>query len=294
MFNGFAEHRITTPEGMDIFARSAGAGPAVLLLHGYPQTHACWHRVAPGLVEAGFHVVVSDLRGYGRSSKPADSDDHAVYSKRAMAADQVALMAALGHARFMVAGHDRGGRVALRMARDHARAVQRLAVLDIAPTDQMYAATDMEFATAYYHWFFLIQPAPLPERMIGADPEFYLRKKLGHWSRSAAPVFDPAAVADYLRAFSDPACIAGSCADYRAAASIDLDHDAADAGRLLEMPVMALWGDRGFVGRKFDVLDCWRKVARNVRGHAVPQGHFLPEEAPAETLAALQDFFSEA
>ena len=293
MFNGFAEHRITTPEGMDIFARSAGAGPAVLLLHGYPQTHACWHRVAPGLVEAGFHVVVSDLRGYGRSSKPADSDDHAVYSKRAMAADQVALMAALGHARFMVAGHDRGGRVALRMARDHARAVQRLAVLDIAPTDQMYAATDMEFATAYYHWFFLIQPAPLPERMIGADPEFYLRKKLGHWSRSAAPVFDPAAVADYLRAFSDPACIASSCADYRAAASIDLDHDAADAGRLLEMPVMALWGDRGFVGRKFDVLDCWRKVARNVRGQAVPHGHFLPEEAPAETLAALQGFFSE-
>lgn len=293
MFEGFAEHRITTPEGIEIFARSAGSGPPVLLLHGYPQTHACWHRVAPGLVAAGFTVVASDLRGYGRSAKPADSADHAPYAKRAMAADQVALMAALGHARFMVAGHDRGGRVALRMARDHPDAVTRLAVLDIAPTDQMYAATDMEFATAYYHWFFLIQPAPLPERMIGADPAFFLRAKLSHWSRSTGPVFDEAAVADYLQAFADPACIAASCADYRAAASIDLDHDAADAEHKLEMPVLALWGEDGFVARKFDVLTCWRKVARDVRGHAVPHGHFLPEEAPRETLAALRDFFTE-
>ena len=294
MFNGFTNHRITTPDGIEIFARSAGHGPAVLLLHGYPQTHACWHRVAPGLVDAGFAVVVSDLRGYGRSAKPADSADHAVYSKRAMAADQVALMAALGHRRFMLAGHDRGGRVALRLARDHPEAVARLAVLDIAPTDQMYAATDMDFATAYYHWFFLIQPAPLPERMIGADPEFYLRKKLGHWSRRDGPFFDDAAVADYLRAFIEPACIAATCADYRAAAGIDLDHDAAEKGRKLEMPVLTLWGERGFVGRKFDVLDCWHKVARDVRGHAVPHGHFLPEESPAETLAALRDFFSRA
>ncbi|MCC5984622.1 MAG: alpha/beta hydrolase [Rhodobacteraceae bacterium] len=293
MFDGFTAHRITTADGIEIFARSAGSGPPVLLLHGYPQTHACWHRVAPGLVASGFTVVASDLRGYGRSAKPPDSADHAPYAKRAMAADQVALMAALGHGRFMVAGHDRGGRVALRMARDHPDAVARLAVLDIAPTDQMYAATDMEFATAYYHWFFLIQPAPLPERLIGADPAFFLRAKLGHWSRSTGPVFDEAAVSDYLRAFADPACIAASCADYRAAASIDLDHDAADADRKLDMPVLALWGADGFVARKFDVPACWRKVARDVRAHAVPHGHFLPEEAPAETLAALRDFFTE-
>ena len=292
MFKGFARQEVTTADGVRIFARSAGTGPAVLLLHGYPQTHACWHHVAPGLVDAGLHVVVSDLRGYGQSAKPADSADHSIYSKRAMAADQVALMAALGHEHFMVAGHDRGGRVALRMARDHPERVARLAVLDIAPTDQMYAATDMEFATAYYHWFFLIQPAPLPERMIGADPEFYLRAKLGHWSRSKASVFDEAAIADYLRAFADPACIAATCADYRAAASIDLHHDATDAGRMLDIPVLALWGESGFVGRKFDVLNSWRKVARDVQGHAVPRGHFLPEEAPQETLTALRHFFT--
>lgn len=291
MFEGFRTARVPVADGVEIFARFAGSGPAVLLLHGYPQTHACWHLVAPALVAAGFCVVASDLRGYGRSSKPASTADHAPYSKRSMASDQVALMAALGHGRFAVAGHDRGGRVAHRMALDHPQAVTRLAVLDIAPTAAMYAATDKHFATAYYHWFFLIQPAPLPERMIGADPEFYLRAKLGRWSRSDASAFDPAALADYLRAFSDPACIAATCADYRAGAGIDLHHDASDAGRRLTMPVLALWGAKGFVAEAFDVPACWRAVAHDVRGHAVPGGHFLPEEAPAETSAALTEFF---
>ena len=202
----------------------------------------------------------------------------------------VALMASLGHASFAVAGHDRGGRVAHRMARDHPDVVTRLAVLDIAPTASMYGQTDMRFATAYYHWFFLIQPAPLPEKMIGADPEFYLRTKGAHWGRTEG-AFTEAAFADYLRCFRQPETIHAMCEDYRAAATIDLQHDAADAGKKLVMPVLALWGASGFVGSAYDVLAEWRAVAQDVRGHAVPGGHYLPEEAPQETLAALQDFF---
>ena len=203
MFAGFSDERIDVGGGVAIRARVAGEGRPVLLLHGYPQTHACWHRVAPLLVAAGFRVVAADLRGYGDSSKPASSADHAAYSKRAMAADQVAVMRALGHDRFAVAGHDRGGRVVHRMALDHPGAVRRLAVLDIAPTATMYARTDMAFATGYYHWFFLIQPAPLQERLIGADAEFYLRRKLAAWDRGP-DTFAPEAFAEYLRCFGDP------------------------------------------------------------------------------------------
>ena len=292
MLAGFSDARIEVGDGVRIRARAAGDGPPILLLHGYPETHVCWHAVAPRLVAAGFRVVVTDLRGYGDSSKPPSTPDHAPYSKRAMAADQVAVMAALGHDRFAVAGHDRGGRVVHRMALDHAAAVTRAAVLDIAPTATMYGRTDMAFACAYYHWFFLIQPAPLPERLIGADPAFYLRSKLSAWSGGENAFFAPEAVAEYLRCFSDPAAIAASCEDYRAAASIDLDHDAADAGHRIEAPLLVLWGARGVVGRSYDVLATWRDKAAEVQGQALPTGHYLPEEAPAETAALLAEFFS--
>jgi haloacetate dehalogenase len=293
MFEGFSDDSVDTGGGVRIRVRAAGDGPPVLLLHGYPETHVCWHAVAPRLVAAGFRVVATDLRGYGESSKPASDPDHAPYSKRAMAGDQVAIMHALGHARFDVAGHDRGGRVAHRMALDHPGVVRRLAVLDIAPTATMYARTDMAFARAYYHWFFLIQPAPLPERLIGADPEFYLRTKMSAWSQGGNDFLRPEALAEYLRCFSDPAAIAASCEDYRAAASIDLDHDAADADARLAAPLLALWGARGVVGRSYDVLATWREKAADVRGHALATGHYLPEEAPEATAAALAAFFGE-
>lgn len=292
MFAGFSDQTIDVGGGIAIRARAAGDGPPVLLLHGYPETHACWHSVAPRLVAAGFRVVATDLRGYGDSSKPAALPDHSTYAKRAMAADQVAAMRALGHDRFAVVGHDRGGRVAHRMALDHPDAVNRLAVLDIAPTATMYARTDMAFARAYYHWFFLIQPAPLPERMIGADPEFYLRTKLAAWSQGEDAFFRADAVAEYVRCFRAPAAIAATCEDYRAAATIDLDHDAADVGRRIAAPLLALWGARGVVGRTYDVLATWREKAEDVRGHALPTGHYLPEEAPEETAAALAAFLA--
>lgn len=291
MFDGFADERVDVGGGIHIRTRFAGDGPPVLLLHGYPETHACWHAVAPRLVAAGFRVVATDLRGYGDSAKPAAASDHSTYSKRAMAADQVAAMRALGHARFAVAGHDRGGRVAHRMALDHPGAVSRIAVLDIAPTATMYARTDMAFARAYYHWFFLIQPAPLPERLIGADPAFYLRTKLSAWSQGEAGFFAPEAMAEYVRCFSEPEAIAASCEDYRAAASIDLEHDAADAGRKVAAPLLALWGERGTVGRTYDVLATWREKADDVRGRPLATGHYLPEEAPAETARDLTAFF---
>ncbi len=292
MLAGFSDARVEVGDGVAIRVRQAGDGPPVLLLHGYPQTHACWHRVAPRLVEAGFRVVLTDLRGYGGSSKPASAPDHSTYSKRAMAADQVAVMRHLGLDRFAVAGHDRGGRVTHRMALDHPGAVSRWAVLDIAPTATMYAKTDMAFATGYYHWFFLIQPAPLPERLIGADPEFYLRRKLAAWDRGD-DTFAPEAFEDYRSAFADPATIAATCEDYRAAATIDLEHDAADAGRTVAAPLLALWGEHGLVGRSYDVLATWREKADDVRGQALPTGHFLPEEAPEAVAEALAGFFAE-
>jgi haloacetate dehalogenase len=294
VLDGFSDRRIEVTDDVSIRARVGGAGPPVLLLHGYPQTHACWHAVAPRLVAAGFTVVLADLRGYGDSSKPAGGPDHAAYAKRAMAADQVTVMRRLGFGRFCLAGHDRGGRVAHRLALDHPGAVARLALLDIAPTATMYALTDRAFATGYYHWFFLIQPAPLPERLIGADPEFYLRTKLNAWSQGQDSFFAPRAVAEYLRCFADPATIAATCEDYRAAAGIDLEHDAADADRRIAAPLLALWGERGLVGRLYDVLETWRAKALDVRGHALPTGHYLPEEAPEATAEALAAFFADA
>src|SRR6056300_746239 len=277
-------------EGVGIHLRVAGNGPPLLLLHGYPQTGYMWHKIAPQLAQQ-FSVVIPDLRGYGDSDKPQTDATHSPYSKRAMAADMMALMTRLGHDHFAVAGHDRGGRVAHRLARDNPDAVTHLAVLDIAPTKAMYGTTDKAFATAYYHWFFLIQPAPFPETLIGHDPEFFLHHKTGHWGRTKGAITDQA-FAESLRCFSNPETIHASCEDYRAAASIDLDHDRADADQKLTMPVLALWGEQGFVGQTYDVVKEWQLVAKDVRGHAVPGGHFLAEESPVETVAALTRFFT--
>jgi len=279
--------------GATIACLVGGSGPPLLMLHGYPQTHAMWHRIAPALARR-YTVVCADLRGYGDSSKPPSDASHAPYSKRAMAADMVAVMRALGHPRFRLVGHDRGGRVAHRLAVDHRDAVEKVAVLDIAPTLAMYEKTDRAFATAYYHWFFLIQPFDLPERMIGADPVAYLRTKIGGWGSGGTAFFDPRALAEYERCFSDPATIHATCEDYRAAASIDLEHDAADraAGRRVRCPLFALWGERGVVHRLFDPLAEWRAVADDVRGRPLPCGHYLAEEAPDATLAELEAFLA--
>ena len=280
-------------EGATIACVGGGSGPPLLLLHGYPQTHAMWHRIAPALARR-YTVVCADLRGYGDSSKPPTDASHAPYAKRAMAADMVAAMRALGHPRFRLVGHDRGGRVAHRLAVDHPDAVEKVAVLDIAPTLAMYEKTDRAFATAYYHWFFLIQPFDLPERMIGADPVAYLRTKIGGWGSGGTAFFDPRALAEYERCFSDPATIHATCEDYRASASIDLEHDAADraAGRRVRCPLLALWGERGVVHRLFDPMAEWRAVADDVRGRPLSCGHYLAEEAPDATLADLEAFLA--
>ena len=284
LFPGFATHDVET-SGARIHARVGGSGPPVLLLHGYPQTHAIWHRVAPRLAER-FTVVLADLRGYGDSEKPASAADHAPYAKRAMARDQVEVMEALGFEAFHLVGHDRGGRVGHRLALDHPARVKTLTVLDIAPTRHMYEKGGFDFARAYYHWYFLVQPEPLPERLIGADPEFFLRDKLGRGRAGLAP-FAPAALAEYLRCFRDPAAIHALCEDYRAAAGIDLEDDRADEAARVEAPLLALWGEHGVVHRCFDVLAAWRERARSVSGRPLACGHYIPEEAPDALLAAL-------
>ena len=267
-----------------------GSGPPVLLLHGYPQTHAMWHSVAPVLAR-DLTVVAADLRGYGDSSKPESGEDHAGYSKRAMAQDQVEVMAALGFDSFAVAGHDRGGRVAHRMALDHPGLVTRLAVLDIVPTHTVFSNVSQALATDYYHWFFLIQPYDFPERLIGADPDYYLEHKLGGWSAGDRG-FAAEALAEYRRCFRDPATIHASCEDYRAAASIDLEHDEADLDRRVDCALLALWGDRGRIAQLFDVLDTWRDRASDVHGRALSCGHFPAEEAPEETADELVAFLT--
>jgi len=289
MFDGFETTTVET-SGAAIRVVLGGSGPPVLLLHGYPQTHAMWHKVAPALARR-FTIVAADLRGYGDSAKPPGGDDHAGYSKRAMAADQIEVMAALGFDRFAVVGHDRGARVGHRMALDHRNRVERLAVLDIVPTWKIFAETNKQIATDYFHWFFLIQDYDFPERLIGADPEYYLRAKMGKFSTSD-DVFTPAAMAEYLRCFSDPAAIHASCEDYRAAAGIDLVHDEADLTRKLDCPVLALWGAKGAMEKNYDVLAAWRERARDVRGSALACGHYLPEEAPEETEAELSRFLA--
>jgi haloacetate dehalogenase len=287
VFEGFDPRRVKT-SGAEINLKIGGKGPALLLLHGYPQTHAIWHRVAPELAKR-FTVVAADLRGYGDSSKPHGTPDHATYSKRAMARDQVEVMRALGFDEFLVVGHDRGARVAHRMALDHPQAVQKLVVLDIVPTRTMYSRVTRDFAKSYYHWFFLLRPEPIPETMIGANPRFYLEQHIG--TRFAGlGAFAPEAMAEYVRCFSDPATIHASCEDYRAAESIDLEHDEADIGKKIECPLLALWGEKGTVHRCFKPLEDWRERAADVRGRPLPCGHYIPEEAPADLLAELVKF----
>ncbi len=266
-----------------------GSGPPLLLLHGYPQTHAMWHKVAARLA-GHFTVVATDLRGYGGSSKPEGLPDHSNYSKRVMALDQVRVMSSLGFERFRVVGHDRGGRVAHRMALDHGARIVQWAVLDIVPTRTMYLRTDRVFAEAYYHWFFLIQPSPLPEQLIGADPDFFINTHLG--SRHAGlEAFDREALTEYRTAFRSVASIHATCEDYRAAASVDLEHDGADLHRQVQAPLLALWGKRGVIERCFKPIADWEERVVSVTGRSIECGHYLAEESPAETAAELRRFF---
>ncbi len=290
MFDGF-EARQVVVDGVGLHVRTGGSGPPLLLLHGYPQSHLIWHKVAPELARK-FFVVAPDLRGYGDSAKLPGGDGHANYSKRAMAGDQVGLMRALGFNSFQVCGHDRGGRVAHRMALDHPQAVERMMVLDIAPTLAMYEQTSMEFARAYWWWFWLIQPAPFPEQTVAAAPEVFLKKKIG-WGRAGLSPFTDATYAAYLRHVSDPATMHAMCEDYRAAATIDLVHDREDraAGRRVECPVAAHWGAHGVIDRCFKPIEEWNKVARDVTGGALECGHYIPEEVPAALLACMKAFF---
>ena len=290
LFPGFEQRRLRT-RGATINLVAGGNGPPVLLLHGYPQSHVMWHKVAPQLAR-DYAVVCPDLRGYGDSSKPRGLPDHSNYSKRAMANDMVEVMRALGHQRFHVVGHDRGGRVAHRMARDHARRVRTITVLDISPTLKMYRSTNMQFAKAYYHWFFLIQEAPLPERMLQGQVPFYVLKRLGR-GKSGLKYFSRAALAEYERAFRDPRTIHSTCEDYRAAATIDLVHDQQDRAKI-RMPLLALWGKQGVIEALFDCLADWREVAADVRGRALACGHFIAEEKPRELLRELRPFLAKA
>jgi haloacetate dehalogenase len=293
-FGEFETRRLAV-DGVEIFARTGGkaGAPPLLLLHGFPQNHVMWRRVALQLADR-FTLVLADLRGYGDSSKPAGEASHANYSKRTMAADMAALMHHLGHSRYFVCGHDRGGRVAHRLALDHAAAVQRLCVIDIAPTLDMYNATDMRFARAYYHWFHLIQPSPLPERMIGGDARFYLHTKLGGWGSNGLVFIEPQALADYERCFCNADAIHAACEDYRASAGIDLEHDRGSraAGQKIACDTLLLWGGRGVVQALFDPLALWRaQCSARVTGQCLPAGHFIPEELPEATAQALADFF---
>ncbi len=290
MFAQFQRLQLTTSSAT-INLLKGGNGYPILLLHGYPQTHVMWHKVAPHLAQ-DFTVVVTDLRGYGDSSKPEAEADHASYAKRVMAQDQVEVMQQLGYPEFYVVGHDRGARVAHRMALDYPQRIKKLAVLDIVPTYELYATTDQEFATAYYHWFFLIQPHPLPETLIGANPEYFLRTCLERWSKNFS-AFTPEALAEYIRCFSQPETIHATCEDYRAAASIDLVHDQADLNQKIMCPLLILWGSQGIIGRKYNVLEMWRTRAENVIGEAIASGHFLPEEAPEATYQALYKFLKD-
>jgi len=284
------ENRTYQVNGVNIHCRVGGHGPGLLLLHGHPQTHVCWHKIADPLARH-FTVVAADLRGYGDSDKPDHSDGATNYSKRIMAQDQLELMQALGFDQFSVLAHDRGARVAHRLAIDHPGSVSRMILLDIAPTLAMYEQTNQEFARAYWHWFFLIRPAPLPESLIEADPERYLRSMVGSRSAGMRP-FTEEAFSEYLRCLKLPGAARGICEDYRASAGIDLEHDRKDfdSGNKLSCPVLVLWGSEGIVGRCFSPLAEWRKVAGQVTGHALPSGHYIAEEIPDRLLDEVSNF----
>jgi len=285
-FDGFQLKHVTV-RGGSIRLRHGGSGPPLLLLHGYPETHAMWHKVAPQLAR-DYTVICADLRGYGDSSKPRGVPGHANYSKRAMARDMAEVMAELGYLGFHVVGHDRGGRVTHRLARDYPKRVRSITVLDISPTLKMYQSTTRAFAKAYYHWFFLIQEAPLPEKLLQGHVPGYILSRLGR-GPSKLNHFDKRAVAEYVRAFKDPRTIHATCEDYRASATIDLVHDRKSKTRI-KMPLLALWGRQGVIEALFDCLADWREVATDVRGRALQCGHFIPEEKPKELLLELRRF----
>jgi haloacetate dehalogenase len=289
MLEGFASLRIVR-DGVTLNVRRAGQGAPLLLLHGHPQTHAMWHRVAPQLARR-FDVVLMDLRGYGDSGRPRAGDQSAAYSKREMALDALHVMRSLGHDQFQLLAHDRGARVAHRLALDHPHAVQRLLLLDIAPTLAMYRQTGEAFARAYWHWFFLIQPPPLPEALIASDPVRYVRSVMGARHAGLA-AFAPEALAEYERCAAIPGTAEAVCADYRASAGIDLVHDQADqdAGQRLAQPLRVLWGEHGAVGRCFDVPALWRACADDFTGRSLPCGHYIAEEAPELLLQDLHAF----
>lgn len=292
LFPGFGSEWINTGRGR-IFARTGGKGPPLLLLHGFSQTHVMWHRVAPKLAEK-FSLVIADLPGYGWSDVPKSDAQHMPYSKRAMAQAMVDAMEKLGHVHFALAGHDRGGRVSYRLALDHPGRLSKLATLDIMPTYDYWLKMDYRFALKVYHWPFLAQPAPLPETLLGGNPDFYLKNKLSSWSHTKdLSVFDPRALEHYLAAFRDPLRIHAMCEDYRAGATLDFDHDKADkdADRKITIPMLALWGNAGIAQSAATPLDVWKTWATNVRGQPVNSGHFLTEEDPEATAAALLDFF---
>ena len=293
--DGFQAGLISTQHASDgeilISYQMAGSGPPLLLLHGFPQTKMIWHRVAPALAKH-FTVIASDLRGYGASSKPQGLADHSTYSKRAMASDQAQLMNALGFSHYGVLGHDRGGRVAHRLALDYGKQVNKLMVLDISPTLAMYEQTSMQFASSYWHWFFLIQKAPIPETMIGANTEFFMKQFMGG-RHAGLSIFAPECWQEYVLAMSNPACLHAMCEDYRAAASIDLEHDRQSIAQkqLLEMPVRVLWGEFGQVNACFKPLEDWQKLGTDVSGQTLQSGHYIPEEIPEGLIAEALSFF---
>ena len=287
MFKGFREKYVQVNKGK-LFCRIGGDGTPLLLLHGYPQTHVMWYKTAPELAK-NFTIIAADLRGYGSSMVLPSDPNHTTYSKREMANDMIQLMNKLGYDKFFVTGHDRGGRVAHRLARDHRQRVIAMSILDICPTLDMYEATDMEFARSYFHWYFLIQPKGLPEKMIESDPRAWVDSCLQKWS--GGHEFGPAEEA-YLAAFSQPERIHASCEDYRAAAGIDLEHDRADRDQLLNIPIQILWGKHGVIGRKFSPIKVWQAyTTEKVSGCAMPTGHFIPEEDPKGVITKLNNFF---
>jgi haloacetate dehalogenase len=293
--DGFQAGFISTQHASDgeilISYQMGGSGPPLLLLHGFPQTKMIWHRVAPALAKH-FTVIASDLRGYGASSKPQGFADHSTYSKRAMASDQAQLMNALGFSHYGVLGHDRGGRVAHRLALDYGKQVNKLMVLDISPTLAMYEQTTMQFASSYWHWFFLIQKAPIPETMIGANTEFFMKQFMGG-RHAGLSIFASECWQEYVLGMSDPACLHAMCEDYRAAASIDIEHDRQTIAQkqLLEMPVRVLWGEFGQVNACFKPLEDWQKLGTDVSGQTLQSGHYIPEEIPEGLIAEALSFF---
>ena len=294
LFPGFEERYITTSVG-NIYCRIAGSGPPILFLHGYPQTSAMWHHVAINFAD-NYSVICADLRGYGKSHKPKTDSSHSPYSKREMAKDMVEVMNSLGHQRFLIISHDRGSRVAHRLAMDHQNCVIGLVILDIAPTREMYKFGNSEFAQDYWHWYWLTQPAPLPETLIGHDPDYYWVQKVAPGSKNLA-IFNWEALTEYLEFFRNPAAIHSSCEDYRAAWTIDIEHDNSDAktydDEKIKAPLLTLWGQDGAIEKHFDCLKLWRMRAHNVSGESLPGGHYLAEEYPELVINKTRSFFEQ-